>query len=124
MWNIELGDDVPGFNIVRNHFNLEYNYNCAYDWVRLEANGDTFNFCGPAYYREASEKKEEDGKYTMSQVNPRPDGFPENWFVPGGSAVLTFHSDNSWQRSGFEFEIVPINRFNIIQAHAQVSQFH
>lgn len=121
VWNIELGDDVFGFNIVRNSFSVERHSRCAWDYVRLETSDYEVNFCGMSgeLRNAANDEKEEEGKYTPDQVNPRPDGFPENWYIHGGSAVISFHSDYSVRRAGFEFEIAKMTRSQIITYHAE-----
>merc|ERR1712071_300818 len=48
VWNIELGD-VTAFTIVNNFFDVEYQYNCGYDYLKVEANGEESNFCGETY---------------------------------------------------------------------------
>merc|ERR1712210_265222 len=122
VWNIELGDDVVGFNIVRKSFSVEKHTYCAWDWLRLEANDYEVNFCGGEDNRfrgEAKDEKKEDGKYTPNQVNPRPTGFPKNWLIAGSSAVITFQTDGSVYDTGFEFELVKMTRSQIIGHHAQ-----
>jgi len=123
VWNIELDDDVAGFNIVRkSEFSVESHYRCAYDWVRLETDDYEVNFCGGedvARKRRAAKDEKEGGKYTADQVNPRDTGFPENWFIAGNSAKITFNSDFSQADTGFELEIVKMTRSQIIGHHAQ-----
>jgi hypothetical protein len=80
VWNIELGDHVAGFNIVKKLFDVEDDYECIFDWVRITANGVEENFCGESddvSRSDANNKEKEDGKWTPDQVNPRPDGFPD-----------------------------------------------
>jgi hypothetical protein len=99
-------------------------YQCIFDWVRITANGVEENFCGETddLSRSYSDKKEKDGgKWTHDQVNPRPDGFPDSKFIAGGSAVIRMHSDNFYETRGFEFELVKLTRWEIINSHAQVN---
>merc|ERR1712210_306368 len=80
------------------------------------------NFCGGedvARKRRAAKDEKEGGKYTADQVNPRDTGFPENWFIAGNSAKITFNSDFSQADTGFEFELVKMTRSQIIGHHAQ-----
>jgi hypothetical protein len=122
VWNIELGDHVAGFNIVKKLFDVEDDYECIFDWVRITANGLEENFCGESDDVSRSDKKEKKGgKWTPDQVNPRPDGFPDSKFIAGGSAVIRMHSDNTHETRGFEFELVKLTRWEIINFHAQVS---
>jgi len=119
VWNIELGDHVAGFNIVKNFFDVESHSVCGWDWVRITANGVEENFCGETDGVRSDGDKNEGGKWTPDQVNPRPDGFPESKFIAGGSAVIRMHSDNTYERRGFEFELVKLTRWEIINFHAQ-----
>jgi len=48
VWTIDLGH-VPGFFIVNNFFDLEYNSICAYDYLKVVENGNEQNFCGETY---------------------------------------------------------------------------
>merc|ERR1712176_130838 len=117
VWNIELGDHVPGFNIVNISFDVEGDYLCEFDWVRVTANDVEENFCGEAdrgNRRTANKEKKEGGKYTPDQVNPINTGFPAIKFIEGGSAVIRMHSDNTVRYGGFEFEIVKLTRWEII----------
>jgi len=91
---------------------------CGYDWVRITANGIEENFCGEAdgvIRSDANNKEKEDGKWTPDQVNPRPDGFPDSKFIAGGSAFIRMHSDNTYNIRGFEFELVKLTRWEIIE---------
>merc|ERR1719223_1772472 len=119
VWNIELGDHVAGFNIVKKLFDVEYQSQCGFDWVRITANGVEENFCGETDGVRSDGDKKEGGKWTPDQVNPRPDGFPDSKFIAGGSAVIRMHSDNTYERRGFEFELVKLTRWEIINFHAQ-----
>jgi hypothetical protein len=125
VWNIELDDNVAGFKIVNNYFGVEYHSHCAFDQVKVVANGLEENFCGsgnPAPTRQNGEgENKEEGKFNPDLVNVSNDGFPANKLILGGSAVISFHSDGSIADLGFEFQIEKLSRFNIIQLHAQVS---
>ena len=125
VWNIELGYHVAGFNIVKKLFDVETDHDtCIFDWVRITANGVEENFCGEInnVIRSDGDKKEkEGGKWTPDQVNPRPDGFPDRKFIAGGSAEIRMHSDNDVEMRGFEFELVKLTRWEIINFHAQVN---
>merc|ERR1712037_371579 len=117
VWNIELGDHVAGFNIVKNFFEVEYSRSCGFDWVRVKANDFEENFCGEAdrrKRRDTNKEKKDGGKWTPDQVNPINTGFPAMKFIEGGSAVIRMHSDNTVRQGGFEFEIVKLTRWEII----------
>ena len=124
VWNIELGDHVAGFNIVNISFDVEEHSTCGWDWVRVTANDFEENFCGEAdrrKRRDAKKEKKEGGKWTPDQVNPINTGFPAVKFIEGGSAVIRMHSDNTAQYGGFEFEIVKLTRWEIINFYVDVS---
>lgn len=123
VWNIELGDHVAGFNIVKKLFDVEYHSECRYDWVRITANGVEENFCGESddERSDGNNEEKEDGKWTPDQVNPRPDGFPDSKFIAGGSAEIRMHSDNTYETRGFEFDLVKLTRWEIINFHVGVS---
>jgi hypothetical protein len=111
VWNIELGDHVAGFNIVKNLFDVEYERDCGYDWVRITANGIEENFCGEAdgvIRSDANNKEKEDGKWTPDQVNPRPDGFPDSKFIAGGSAVMNHDALRKTGHSRLNIELKPL----------------
>merc|ERR1712037_140866 len=119
VWNIELGDHVAGFNIVNISFDVEEHSKCGWDWVRVTANDFEENFCGEdrSYWRkrrDTNKEKKEGGKWTPDQVNPINTGFPAMKFIEGGSAVIRMHSDNTERYRGFEFEIVKLTRWEII----------
>ena len=137
VWNIELGDDVIGFNIQRNAFDLEYESYCDWDFVEITANGKETAYCGSGELRKrrdssddssdssyaimvrrGKQKKKESGK-TSQHDNVENGGFPTNLFIEGGSAVIRFNTDGSVVKGGFEFEIVKANRLQIISHHAQ-----
>merc|ERR1712037_90189 len=46
IWNIDLGEDVVGFNVVNRWFVVEKEPTCAYDHVKVVANGIEENYCG------------------------------------------------------------------------------
>merc|ERR1712037_862030 len=127
VWNIELGDDVIGFNIKNKSFRVEPDSTCDYDYV--DANGKETAYCGYGIpfdnrkRRHADEQKgnkKENGKFTGAQhYNVEDGGFPENLFIEGGSAVITFHTDRSDQKRGFELEIGKPTRFQRISYHAE-----
>lgn len=125
VWNIELSDNVVGFNIVNNYFGVEYHSHCAWDQVKVVSNDLEENFCGsgnPSPTRQnAKDENKEDGKSHPDLVNVSYDGFPAKKLILGGSAVISFKTDGSVADLGFEFQIEKLSRFNIIEAHAQVS---
>ena len=122
VWNIELGDHVAGFNIVNISFDVEFHSTCGWDWVRVTANDFEENFCGNSgKRRDANKEKKEGGKWTPDQVNPINTGFPAIKFIEGGSAVIRIHSDNTMKFGGFEFEIVKLTRWEIINFYVDVN---
>ena len=123
VWNIELGDDVAGFNIVTKLFEVEHRYNCAFDYVKLVANGREENYCGARRRQDAndSDEKKEAGKYNPDLVNVIDTGFPPSKFIAGGSAVVSFFSEYTFRDLGFVFDIVKMTRFQIITHHVEVS---
>jgi len=122
-WHIELGDHVAGFNIVNNFFLVEYEETCGYDWVSVVANGHEENFCSDEDVarkrREAKNEAKESSKYTPDLVNPINTGFPSSKLIIGGSAVISMFSDNTVTYRGFEFELVKLTRFEIIEVHVR-----
>jgi len=118
-WDIQLGDDVKGFNIRAPTFNLEYQSYCGYDRVIVTGpDGEWGNFCGANgdSGRKRRNAEKEDPKFTLDLYNNQ--GFPD-LFVPGNSARLQFVTDYSVQRAGFEFVIdSDLSRLDIIEAHA------
>merc|ERR1712037_118867 len=144
-WNIELGN-ISGFNIVKNLFDVEYRYDCAYDFLKLvDGSGYERNFCGETYesydsssgssssssysssysssssYRKRrSAGKKPGSKWTPDLVNVNNDGFPERVFIAGGSAVIQFSTDISIRHKGFDFDIERPSRFDIIEFYAGV----
>mgnify|MGYP003326847751 CR=1 FL=1 len=128
VWNIELGDHVAGFNIVNISFDVEKHSTCGWDWVRVTANDFEENFCGGDRFdrrkrRDAKKEKKEGGKMTPDQVNPINTGFPAVKFIEGGSAVIRMQSDNSVRYGGFEFEIVKLTRWEIINFYVDVNNY-
>ena len=125
VWNIELGDDVMGFTIKRNHFDVEYGYECGWDFVEITANGKNTAYCGSGEWRKRrnseNQKRKESSKTTQHE-NVENRGFPAKLFIEGGSAVIRFYSDYMVVKGGFEFEIVKGSRRSIISHHAQVCQ--
>jgi len=121
VWNIELGDDVVGFNIVTKLFEVEDRYDCAFDYVKLVANGREENYCGARGRQDANDtdKEKEAGKYNPDLVNPIDTGFPPSKFIAGGSALVSFYSDDTVRDLGFEFVIVKMTRFQIINHHVE-----
>jgi len=122
VWNIELGD-VTAFTIVNNFFDVEYQYNCGYDYLKVEANGEESNFCGETYgsyeasgRKRRSEDEKEDPKYTYLE-NVSNDGFPDRMFIEGGSATITLSTDYSVRHQGFNFVIEKPSRFEVISYH-------
>ncbi|CAG5107832.1 Oidioi.mRNA.OKI2018_I69.chr1.g3508.t1.cds [Oikopleura dioica] len=53
---------------------------------------------------------------TYSLVNVSNDGF-DDLFVQGGQATVSFTTDGSITRSGFEFDLVEADRLDIIEYH-------
>jgi len=133
VWNIELGDDVIGFNIKRNAFDVEEELTCYYDFVEITANGIETAYCGYDEWRKrrhsddfgdfdarrGKQKIKESGKSDAQHDNVINDGFPRLLFIEGGSALIRFYTDSSVVKGGFEFEIVKASRLQIISHHAQ-----
>jgi len=123
VWNIELGDDVIGFNIKRNFFDVENNPYCIYDYVEVAADGDSTAYCGSndGYKVTGAWKKKTSNKSNARHENVVASGFPDSMFVEGGNAVITFSTDSSVELKGFELEIeaVKATRLQIISRHAQ-----
>ncbi|CAG5108701.1 Oidioi.mRNA.OKI2018_I69.chr1.g3915.t1.cds [Oikopleura dioica] len=118
-WTIDIRG-VPGFFIKANRFVVEYATNCVFDYVKVVANGEERNFCGPKLFRrrrrEAGRKVKEGGKMTPDLVNASNDGF-EDIFVLGGQATVSFSSDHIISRGSFELELVEADRLDIIKYH-------
>ncbi|CAG5102019.1 Oidioi.mRNA.OKI2018_I69.chr1.g105.t1.cds [Oikopleura dioica] len=141
-WDISLRG-VAGFWIVPKTFDIEsigfwhdgqgYDLpdhgpkpNCAFDHVKVIANGVESNFCGTnlGVASEAGKgTKEEGGKWTPDLVNASEDGF-KKMFVLGGDATVSMTTDftngvdldGNWNRfAGFEFELVEADRLDIIE---------
>ena len=122
VWYIEVGDDVIGFNIKRNAFDVENSFGCYYDSVEITANGKATAYCGSDDSQRGNQNRKESGKLAQHDY-VESGGFPTNLFIEGGSAVIRFYTDHIVVEGGFEFEIVKASRLQIISHHAQVFRF-
>ncbi|CAG5108703.1 Oidioi.mRNA.OKI2018_I69.chr1.g3916.t1.cds [Oikopleura dioica] len=117
-WTIDIRG-VPAFFIKANQFEVEWDDYCAFDFVKVIANGEERNFCGFNDHRrrrDAGKKAKKGNKLTEDLVNVSNDGF-EDIFVLGGQATVSFSSDHSYSGGSFELELVEADRLDIIEYH-------